>query len=337
VKRGDPLDRRVCTETLIAFHFGIRSQEAIRRSGRDVVMQQQETSGRKPWAVSLHGGHSGQFCDHGHGTLRAVIEAAVAAGYHTFGVTEHAPRVEPRHLFPEEIALAWDAPKLMRDFEEYAAVLRGLAEEFADRLDVLRGFEIEVVPHDRYVDLMTDLRERFGFEYTVGSVHWIDDIVIDYKKPEFDRAAARYGGPEGLAVEYYGRVREMVAALRPEVVGHPDLPRKFAVPREAVETPRVREAAGRALDTIAEVGSILDVNTAPLRKGEDMPYPAPWLVEMALARRIPFCFGDDSHRPSDVGGGVPEARQYLLDNGVNEITYLAHEGERLMKKVVPLA
>lgn len=287
--------------------------------------------------MSLHGGHSGQFCDHGHGTLRAVIEASVAAGYHTFGVTEHAPRVEWRHLFPEEIALAWDVAKLMRDFEEYAAVLRQLAEEFADRLEVLRGFEIEVVPHDRYASVMTDLRERLGFEYIVGSVHWIDDIVIDYKKPEFDRAAARYGGPEGLAVEYYGRVGEMVAALKPEIVGHLDLPRKFADPPESVETPRVRDAAARALDAIANAGSILDVNTAPFRKGQDMPYPAPWLVEMALARGIPFCFGDDSHRPSDVGGGVPEARRYLLENGADSITYLAHDGERLVKKAVSLA
>src|SRR5438045_1413741 len=37
------------------------------------------------WRVSLHGGHSGEFCDHAEGTLREILTAAVAAGYHTFG------------------------------------------------------------------------------------------------------------------------------------------------------------------------------------------------------------------------------------------------------------
>ncbi len=30
-----------------------------------------------PWKVSLHGGHSGQFCDHAKGSLREIVEAAI--------------------------------------------------------------------------------------------------------------------------------------------------------------------------------------------------------------------------------------------------------------------
>jgi len=57
------------------------------------------------WKASLHGGHSGEFCDHAGGTLREMVEAAVAFGYRTFGVSEHAPRYEPRFLYAEERAL----------------------------------------------------------------------------------------------------------------------------------------------------------------------------------------------------------------------------------------
>ncbi|HEX6202492.1 MAG TPA: histidinol phosphatase, partial [Thermoanaerobaculia bacterium] len=53
----------------------------------------------RPWRVSLHGGHSGEFCDHATGTLAEVLEAAVAAGYAIFGVSEHAPRSDPRFLY----------------------------------------------------------------------------------------------------------------------------------------------------------------------------------------------------------------------------------------------
>ncbi len=52
--------------------------------------------------VSLHGGHSGEFCDHAEGSLREILDAAIDAGYHTFGVSEHAPRCEDRFTYPNE-------------------------------------------------------------------------------------------------------------------------------------------------------------------------------------------------------------------------------------------
>ena len=52
------------------------------------------------YRVSLHGGHSGEFCNHAEGALRDTIEAAIAFGYHTFEVSEHARRDEARFLHP---------------------------------------------------------------------------------------------------------------------------------------------------------------------------------------------------------------------------------------------
>ncbi len=291
---------------------------------------------RIPWKASLHGGHSGEYCDHARGTLREVLEAAVAFGYDTFGVSEHAPRVEPRFLYDEERAMGWDVPKIEADFENYAQAIRPLAEEFDDRLTVLCGFEIEVVPQDRYIGLMRGFRERFGFDYIVGSVHYVDEIPIDYKKEIFERAVAHCGGLEGLAIRYYGRVAEMVEALRPEVVAHLDLPRKNA-PDAPLDTPPIREAAEAALDVIRRHGAILDVNTAGYRKGLGSPYPAPWLLRLARDKGIGFCFGDDSHGPADVGAGIEDARRYLLENGVDAVTVLTREDGGLGRKTVPLA
>jgi hypothetical protein len=42
------------------------------------------------------------------GTLRDLLEAAVAFGYHTFGVSEHAPRGAERFLYEEEQKRGWD-------------------------------------------------------------------------------------------------------------------------------------------------------------------------------------------------------------------------------------
>ncbi|HNR33050.1 MAG TPA: histidinol-phosphatase [Candidatus Hydrogenedentes bacterium] len=289
-----------------------------------------------PWRVSLHGGHSGEFCDHGDGTLEDVVRAAVAVGCPVYGLTEHAPRVESRFLFAEEREMGWDVPYLEDLFARYARRMDALAAEYADRIVLLKGFEVEVVPKSRYVEIMTGLRREHNFEYIVGSVHYVDEVIIDYTQAEFDRAVARCGGLEALAVRYYETVAEMVVALRPEIVGHFDLVRKQAPDEASVSTPRVRVAACAALDTVRDCGGILDVNTSGYRRGLGRPYPAPWIVEAARARGIPFAFGDDSHRPSEVGAGINDVREYLLSLGVTEIAVLARGRAGLEHRAVSL-
>jgi histidinol-phosphatase (PHP family) len=290
----------------------------------------------QPWKVSLHGGHSGKFCEHAVGELRHVLEAAAAAGYHTFGVSEHAPRSQERFLYATEREKGYDIPRLHAEFEAYAKAIDLLAAEFADRLVVLRGFEAEVIPTAGYRDEMLGIRERFGFDYMVGSVHYVDETSIDGPKADFETLLARSGGLEQAAVKYYEAVAEMVEALRPEVVGHLDLIRRNAEPDAPLDTPAIRKAAGLALEAVRAHGCILDLNTAGYRKGLGSPYPAPWLLRQAHAMGIGFCFGDDSHGPHQVGEGVEQARGYLLENGVNSVTVLTREDGAVVRRVVAL-
>jgi len=290
----------------------------------------------QPWKVSLHGGHSGEFCEHAVGNLRAVLEAAVAAGYHTFGVSEHAPRSEERLVYATEQAKGFDVARLHADFEAYAQAITMLADEFSDRLTVLRGFEAEIVPARSYRKEMLGHRKLFGFEYMVGSVHYVDEISIDGPKSDFETVLAQAGGLEPLAVRYYEAVAEMVDALRPDVVGHLDLIRRNAPLDTVLDTPAIRRAAGRALDAVREHGCILDLNTAGWRKGLGSPYPAPWLVQWAREMGVGFCFGDDSHGPAQVGEGVDQARGYLLENGVTTVTVLTRDDGAIVRRVVAL-
>jgi histidinol-phosphatase (PHP family) len=290
----------------------------------------------QPWKVSLHGGHSGRFCEHAVGELRQVLEAAAAAGYHTFGVSEHAPRSQERFLYATEREKGYDIPRLHAEFEAYAQAIDRLAGEFADRLVVLRGFEAEVIPTSGYREEMLGIRERFGFDYMVGSVHYVDETSIDGPKADFETLLARSGGLDQAAVKYYEAVVEMVEALRPEVVGHLDLIRRNAEPDAKLDTPAIRKAAGLALEAVRARGCILDLNTAGYRKGLGSPYPAPWLLRQAHEMGIGFCFGDDSHGPHQVGEGVEQARGYLLENGVDTVTVLTREDGAVVRRVVAL-
>lgn len=288
------------------------------------------------WYVSLHGGHTGEFCDHGEGTLRGVLEAAVAKGFTAYGVTEHAARVEERFLYPNERRLGWTIEKVQDDFERYARTLFELAEEFSGRLTVLRGFEAEVVPSDRYAELMLGYRERLGFDYMVGSVHYVDEMPIDDTAEQFEEAMEALGGLELLGIRYYQTLAEMVGALRPEVVGHFDVIRKLGRHFGDAATPGIRNAAAEALEAVRDRGCILDLNTAGYRKGLDTPYPDVWIVERARDMGIPFGFGDDSHGAADVGAGFYEGREYLLRHGIETVTVLRRAGNQIEREVVGL-
>ncbi len=204
------------------------------------------------------------------------------------------------------------------------------------RLTVLRGFEAEVVPEAAWAPRMRALRQRHRFDYVVGSVHYVDEVQIDGTAEQLSGVVASRGGLGAVAEAYYERVERMVEELAPEVVGHLDLVRKMAAPFGSVDTPAARRAAERALEAVAAAGSILDLNTAGLRTGLGHPYPAPWLVRRAHAMGIPFCFGDDSHGPDQVGAGLAAGRDYLLSLGVEEITALDRRDGAVARVKIPL-
>ncbi len=291
---------------------------------------------RQPWKASLHGGHSSGYCDHAQSTLEEIIEAALAFGYTVFGVTEHAPRVEAQHLFAEEAALGWTVDTLDRLFRDYAVELDRLTARYADRLHILKGFEADVVPVDRYPELMRGYKETFGFDYIVGSVHYVGGIIVDYTPEFFEQAAEASGGLEALGVAYYRTVADMAGRLKPDVVGHFDFIRRGFPDEASAFSPPIHRAALEALEAIRDEKAILDVNTAGFRKGMGSPFPGPVYLRAARDMGIGVCFGDDSHQVAHVGAGIEDARTCLLECGHEQITVLERGAKGLNRRNVPL-
>lgn len=282
------------------------------------------------WKVSLHSGHSWPYCDHAHDSLEDILSRAVEFGYETYGVTEHVPRHAARYLYPGEVEMGWTVETLIEKFDEYFEVLAGLTEKFAGEMTILRGFEAEVVPPGEYADIMRHYREKYDADYIVGSVHHVGDHLIDGLPEWFEPALEECGGLEPLCIAYYERVAEMVAALEPEVVGHLDLVRKNGRHYGTVDTPSIRSAARTAVQEIRRHGAIIDVNVAAYRKGMDVPYPAPWLLQECAREGIPFCFGDDSHAIGDVGAGLEQGAAYLREHGIGSIRVITRRDGALI-------
>lgn len=264
--------------------------------------------------ISAHGGHSGQFCSHASDDLARIAREYVSKGFEMAGFTEHMPPRDPAFFYPEERAEGLTADDAFRRFERYFETARRLAAELSGEMAVLVGFETEAWPG--YVREVADLRERFHPDYVVGSIHHVGGVPFDTNPEDYARACEAAGGIEAFYCQYLDEQLEMIESLRPELVGHLDLVRKFDEGyRERLKLPAVAARVLRNLDAIAEHGLSLDLNTGAWRRGQADPYPVEWIVADAVRRGINVLPGDDSHGVESVGAGIVEANELIATFG----------------------
>ena len=263
--------------------------------------------------VSVHGGHSGEFCGHATDTLAEVVQAYVDAGFAWACLTEHMAPPGRHAVAPDE---GLDLAGLRERFRRYFAQARRLQESRAGEIDLYVGFETEAC--SGYLDAVRDAVETFAPDVVVGSVHHVGDILFDYSPANYRAAVAKAGGIVEFYCAYFDLQLEIIDALRPDVVGHFDLVRLFdADYRQRWRVPAIRERALRNLQRIAELDLVLDFNLRALAKGQAEPYlSAPWL-ERALELGIAIAPGDDSHGVETVGLHIERGIELLQSAGAS--------------------
>lgn len=266
--------------------------------------------------VSIHGGHSGEFCSHASDTLEEIIVAYADKGFHWVGITEHIPPVEDRFLYPEEMKAGFIPTTLYQRFEHYITSCRRLQRKYADVIQIYVGFETESysgsIPHIR------DLMYRFDPDYIVGSVHHVEDIGFDYSAESYDQAIDATGGIEALYCRYFDAQLQLISELRPPVIGHFDLIRIFDPDYTThLKLPKVWERVNRNLEIIRNLNLILDVNARAITKGAKEPYPSHTILKQAVKLDIPLVPGDDSHGVDTVGLHIDEVIELLNEVGAD--------------------
>ena len=264
--------------------------------------------------VSVHGGHSGQFCNHARDDLAAVVAAYAAKGFAWVGLTEHMPPADDRFLYPDERQAGLDAAAMARRFGAYIVEARRLQGQWRPVMRIRVGFETEAC--SGALALAQRLQSQFSPDYIVGSVHHVADIPFDYSPRHYAEAVTHCGGIEALYRAYFDRQMEMIETLRPQVVGHFDLIRLFDPQyRERLAATAVMERITRNLERIRQIGAILDFNMAALDKGADEPYIAAPIRRLALDMGIALVPGDDSHGVETVGRHMDRAVALLAAEG----------------------
>ncbi|MDL2293469.1 histidinol-phosphatase [Ruminococcaceae bacterium OttesenSCG-928-D13] len=254
------------------------------------------------------------WCD-GQDSPRQMAERAIELGYTDLGFSSHGPApFDP------------GCPGIFGKEAEYRADIRALAEEYADRLNILCGVE---------ADLMHPI-DPARYDYVIGSVHYLPgdgpevrsvDNTADKLRAAIDND---YGG-DGLqmAADYFSQIPVLAKAQKPQIIGHFDLVAKYNGVGVFFdeESPAYQSIALEALDdTLARIkgyGGMVEVNTGAMARGvRKAPYPAPFLLRHAAQRGARMIITSDCHNRAKLGYGYDAALAALREAGFTSMAVL---------------
>jgi histidinol-phosphatase (PHP family) len=264
--------------------------------------------------VSIHGGHSGQFCSHAQDTLEEIIEQYLAQGFGWVGITEHMPPTTLENMNMEEKEEGLTVAHLDQRFGDYMAEARRLQQKYKDRLEIFVAFETEAFPGA--MDKALALRDQYNPDYILGSVHHLDGISFDANPDLYQQAVRAAGGLEALYCRYFDLQYDLIQRIRPRVVGHFDIVRIFDRDyAQRLALPTVQERIQRNLELIRQMDLILDFNVAAIRKGAGEPYISRPILIQAREMGIAVVPSDDSHGIDTAGAYIDEGIRILNELG----------------------
>jgi len=266
--------------------------------------------------VSVHGGHSAEFCNHAQDTLEKIIQKYIELDFAWVGITEHVPPPTDAQRYPDEIEKGSTAAFLQKRFARYMAHCRDLQAKYRDKLTLFVGFETEA--WNGCLPYIQGLVQQFRPDYIVGSVHHVNDIPIDYSPELYQKASRAVGGTDTLYCRYFDLQHELLLKLKPAVAGHFDLIRIFDTTyKERLKKPEIWQRIIRNLASIKALDTALDFNLRALKKGAAEPYVSRPILHQAVQMGIRIIPGDDSHGVTDIGNYMEVAMEKLKTAGIS--------------------
>ncbi len=228
------------------------------------------------------------LCGHGEGTVYDYAVEALRKGATVLGMSDHTPLPDNR-LPPLRMPL--------KDLDEYERQLEN-ARKALPRLTILKGMECEIEP--RYYDFYRrELKERRGFDYLVGAVHWIpfrrDYVPVEKAKTTGQIEAYAQCLIDGMASGLFDFI------AHPCIYGHGF----HEWTREALVVGKEILLAAERLKVPLEINA-----TGFLHLADDTiqrkSWESPWLPfwQLAADYDIRVVCNSDAHRPQDTLVGI---------------------------------
>ncbi|MBD5204553.1 MAG: histidinol-phosphatase [Bacteroidales bacterium] len=245
------------------------------------------------------------WCD-GKADMRTMVDGAISEGLSHYGVSPHSPVdiPSPCNMSHESVG-------------EYLETMKILKEEYAGRINLLTGMEIDYLRPDYGPHI--DYFRRLPLDYKIGSVHYVP--TRSGELVDCDGSAERFavnlrdafrGDLRYVVERYFSQLLTMIESGGFDILGHPD---KIAANASAV-APGIENEGwyGALIEDVARYAAASDIfveiNTkAYPRKGRFFPASRWW--RLFAEKGCKFVVNSDAHRPDLTDAGRKEALRML--------------------------
>jgi len=221
-------------------------------------------------------------------------ERALEQGLNSICITNHVEQLDDEtglyEIIPER-----DIPRLQHDYE---LILE--AREQCPDIEILFGVELENNPPFYWA--MEEILNAIDFDLVIGSVHTVNDVVFSSKNYiEHQRRV----DPKTFYTDYYRETLEFLKWGKFDILGHPDLIRRYMVMIHPDFKPVVPHGILKEIFAVMHEKNIaLEVNTGGYFQPPKDCYPTREIIDLAIECGITrFTMGGDAHRPQDVARG----------------------------------
>lgn len=151
-------------------------------------------------------------------------------------------------------------------------------------------------------------------DFVLGSVHYLErpDQMFDTVPEGAEQFTGR--DVDEVYADYFRRVREIAATGLVDCLAHLDLVKIHGHRPQA----DIRALAAETLDFIQTRHLAIELSTAGWRKPVNELYPADPIVELALAREIPFTTASDAHSHAQLGENYDRLAEKMTRFGFRE-------------------
>lgn len=244
-----------------------------------------------------------QFCD-GRYSMADFAAAAARSGFVHWGFTPHSP-----------VPIASPCNMLKSDVKAYLDEFRKLKDEYAGRLSLYAGMEVDYLgadwgPSNPYFTALP-------LDYMIGSVHFIPSqkgelVDIDGSYKNFRVKMERYfdGDIRYVVNTFYDRSMDMIRAGGFDIIGHFDkIGHNAAHYCAGIENePWYAERVNQLIDAIISSGVTVEINTKS-REGHGRFFPHIRYWQRLVDARVPVIFNSDAHHIDLINASRPEAME----------------------------
>ena len=229
------------------------------------------------------------LCRHAKGEPVEYAARALELNLPEIGFSDHSP-VEHDDLD--------DWRMLSSELTKYVEKVEHARDTYPT-LPIRLGLEVDFIPgHEPWIKKMA---QNHDWDYFIGSVHYISD-KWNFDNPQHIKEWDKRSVDEVWS-EYFDLLTRAAASGLFQIIGHPDLPKKFGhYPKRDCSN-----LYSTFLTACEATHTCIELNTAGLRKDCKEIYPNIEFLELARSHNVQISFGSDAHAPQEVSLNLSEA------------------------------